>query len=81
MHWDKCPFNDTDAKEYYLLSVHGRANLNVGERLLITGTLRSDGTSRFSPRFQMGSFSQVPQLVINLRWQWRRQTFQFESKI
>ncbi|MBK8633393.1 MAG: SusC/RagA family TonB-linked outer membrane protein [Saprospiraceae bacterium] len=49
-------FNDTDAKEYYLLSVYGRANLNVGERLLITGTLRSDGTSRFSPDSRWGLF-------------------------
>lgn len=52
----KILFDDTDKKEYYLISVYGRANVNVGERLLLTGTLRSDGTSRFSPESRWGLF-------------------------
>ena len=52
----KLLFDDTDKKEYYLLSVYGRANLNIGENLLLTGTLRADGTSRFSPESRWGIF-------------------------
>ena len=52
----KTLFDDTDKREYYLISVYGRANINVGERLLLTGTLRSDGTSRFSPESRWGLF-------------------------
>ena len=43
-------------KEYYLLSFFGRANLNLFDRILLTGTLRRDGTSRFSPDNRWGLF-------------------------
>ncbi len=34
--------------EYYLVSFFGRLNYSLNERLLLTATLRNDGTSRFS---------------------------------
>ncbi len=34
--------------EYYLVSFFGRANYSWNERLLLTATLRNDGTSRFA---------------------------------
>ena len=34
--------------EYYLVSFYGRLNYTFNERLLLTATLRNDGTSRFS---------------------------------
>lgn len=37
-----------DPTEYYLVSFFGRANYFYDNRYLITGTLRRDGTSRFS---------------------------------
>lgn len=45
-----------DPKEYYLVSLFGRINLTLFEKLLITATLRQDGTSRFSPENRWGLF-------------------------
>jgi len=42
--------------EYYLLSLFGRANLNISDRYLFTFTLRRDGTSRFSEENRWGLF-------------------------
>jgi TonB-linked SusC/RagA family outer membrane protein len=42
--------------EYDLLSYYGRANLNIKDRFLITGTLRSDGSSRFAADKRYGYF-------------------------
>ncbi len=42
--------------EYYLLSLFGRANLTLFDNLLLTFTLRSDATSRFSPDSRWGLF-------------------------
>ncbi|MEZ4899395.1 MAG: SusC/RagA family TonB-linked outer membrane protein [Saprospiraceae bacterium] len=47
---------NTDPREYYLVSLFGRANLTLADNLLITGTLRRDGTSRFSPDNRWGLF-------------------------
>ena len=47
---------DPEPKEYYLLSLYGRVNLNIGSRLLLTGTVRRDGTSRFSEENRWGIF-------------------------
>ncbi|MEP7322040.1 MAG: SusC/RagA family TonB-linked outer membrane protein [Saprospiraceae bacterium] len=49
------PENSNPA-EYYLLSLFGRANVNIDDRLLLTFTLRRDGTSRFSPDNRWGLF-------------------------
>ena len=45
-----------DPSEYYLLSYFGRANYDYNDRLLLTFTLRRDGTSRFSPDNRWGLF-------------------------
>lgn len=46
----------TTPKEYYLVSLFGRANLTFKNRYLLTMTLRRDGTSRFSPENRYGLF-------------------------
>ena len=46
---------DTDPKEYYLLSLFGRANYSI-DQFLFTFTLRQDGTSRFGPKSRWGLF-------------------------
>jgi iron complex outermembrane receptor protein len=43
-------------KEYYLLSLFGRANLTFFDNYLLTFTLRRDGSSRFSPDTRYGLF-------------------------
>ena len=47
---------DNNTREYYLLSLFGRANVTVANNLLLTFTLRRDGTSRFSPDNRWGLF-------------------------
>jgi iron complex outermembrane receptor protein len=44
------------AREYFLVSLFSRANLTLGDRLLLTGTVRRDGTSRFSEKNRYGIF-------------------------
>lgn len=39
-----------------LISFFGRANYNIGDRYLLTATLRRDGSSRFGPGNQWGTF-------------------------
>ncbi|MGB3548843.1 MAG: SusC/RagA family TonB-linked outer membrane protein [Saprospiraceae bacterium] len=45
-----------DPSEYYLISLFGRVNLGIGERLNLTGTIRRDGSSRFSEDNRYGLF-------------------------
>jgi iron complex outermembrane receptor protein len=40
--------NPFDASRYVLLSYYGRANLSIKNRYLFTGSIRTDGSSRFS---------------------------------
>ena len=47
---------NADPREYYLLSLFGRVNVNLFDRVLLTGTVRRDGTSRFSPDNRWGLF-------------------------
>ncbi len=42
--------------ELFLLSLFGRVNLSLFDRLLLTGTFRRDGTSRFSEDSRWGVF-------------------------
>lgn len=42
--------------ELYLLSLFGRLNITLMDKVLITATLRRDGTSRFSPDTRWGLF-------------------------
>ncbi len=63
--------NDTQyATEYYIVSFFGRANYTFKNRYLFTGTLRYDGTSRFSSDERWGLF---PSLAF--AWQLHREPF------
>ena len=42
--------------QYTLLSYYGRVNYNYNDRYLLTGTLRADGSSHFSPENRWGYF-------------------------
>lgn len=48
--------NNGGAGHWALLSYFGRLNYNFDERILLTGTLRADGSSRFSPSNRWGIF-------------------------
>lgn len=47
---------DANTREYYLVSLFGRANFTLFEDFLLTLTLRQDGTSRFSKDNRTGLF-------------------------
>ena len=47
---------NTNAFENRLISFFGRANYNFDERILLTGTLRRDGSTRFGPGNRWGLF-------------------------
>ena len=46
----------SDANELFLLSLFGRVNYDFNEKLLLTFSLRRDGTSRFAPENRWGLF-------------------------
>lgn len=48
--------NNGGAGHWALLSYFGRLNYNFDERFLVTGTVRVDGSSRFSPSNRYGVF-------------------------
>ena len=45
-----------DKPEYTLLSYWGRVNLSFNDRYLLTGSIRTDGSSRFAPNERWGVF-------------------------
>lgn len=51
------PYQDED--QLYLLSFFGRVNYSFDQKLLVTATLRADGSSRFAPENQWGYFPSV----------------------
>lgn len=53
------PVFPKDIQENTLISYYGRLNYVFKERYLITGTLRTDGSSRFSPDVRWGLFPSV----------------------
>jgi len=52
-------FSLNNPREYYLLSFFGRMNYDFNDKLIATFTLRSDGTSRFSPENRWGYFPAI----------------------
>jgi TonB-linked SusC/RagA family outer membrane protein len=50
------PNDPFDKPEHTLLSYFGRANLNISDRYLLTGTIRRDASSRFGPTHRWGLF-------------------------
>ena len=53
------PVFPKDIQENRLISYYGRLNYVFEERYLLTGTLRTDGSSRFSPDVRWGVFPSV----------------------
>jgi len=51
--------DDDNPREYYLVSFFGRLNYDWDDKFLATFTLRTDGTSRFSPESRWGYFPAV----------------------
>lgn len=45
-----------DSGELFLVSLFGRVNFSIQDRVFLTGTLRRDGSSRFSPENRWGLF-------------------------
>ena len=45
-----------DKPQHTLVSYYGRANLNINNKYLLTGTIRTDGSSRFSKEQRWGYF-------------------------
>ncbi|QNE38789.1 TonB-dependent receptor [Hymenobacter sp. NBH84] len=45
--------------QYTILSYYGRANLSINDRYVLTGTLRNDASSRFSPENRNALFPAV----------------------
>lgn len=45
-----------DSPRYVLISYYGRANINIKDRYLLTGTIRTDGSSRFAEDQRWGVF-------------------------
>jgi iron complex outermembrane receptor protein len=50
------PMQNPFKTQYTLLSYYGRVNYNYKDKYLFTGTLRADGSSRFSPDNRWGYF-------------------------
>lgn len=50
---------NADPREYYLVSLFGRLNYTLYDRVLLTATVRRDGTSRFSKDNRWGLFPSV----------------------
>jgi TonB-dependent starch-binding outer membrane protein SusC len=51
--------NTKDINDYKLISFFGRANYNISDRYLVAVSLRRDGSSRFGPGNQWGTFPSV----------------------
>jgi iron complex outermembrane receptor protein len=51
--------NTRDINDYKLISFFGRANYNISDRYLVAVSLRRDGSSRFGPGNQWGTFPSV----------------------
>lgn len=50
------PTFPTSESNWTLLSYYGRANINIKDRYLLTGTIRTDGSSRFAENERWGVF-------------------------
>lgn len=61
--------------QFTLLSFYGRANYNFQEKYLLTGTLRADGSSHFSPDNRWGYFP-----AASVAWRINKEGFLADSK-
>jgi iron complex outermembrane receptor protein len=51
--------NSNDVVDYKLISFFGRVNYNLNDRYLLAASLRRDGSSRFGPGNQWGTFPSI----------------------
>ncbi|MCB2409624.1 SusC/RagA family TonB-linked outer membrane protein [Hymenobacter lucidus] len=68
------PAQDPLKTQYTLLSYYGRVNYNFKDRYLLTGTLRADGSSHFSPENRWGYFP-----AASVAWRINQESFLSES--
>jgi len=64
------PQNSNYIVDYKLISFFGRANYNLNDRYLIAASVRHDGSSRFGPGNQWGTFPSV-----SLAWRISQESF------
>jgi TonB-linked SusC/RagA family outer membrane protein len=64
------PAQDPFKTQYTLLSYYGRVNYNYQDRYLLTGTLRADGSSHFSPDNRWGYFP-----AASVAWRLNKESF------
>ncbi len=69
------PVQDPFKTQYTLLSYYGRVNYNYNDRYLLTGTLRADGSSHFSPENRWGYFP-----AASVAWRINKESFLAESR-
>ncbi|MDB5236096.1 MAG: hypothetical protein JWR44_3089, partial [Hymenobacter sp.] len=69
------PAGNPGKTQYTLLSYYGRVNYNFKERYLLTGTLRADASSRFSPETRWGYFP-----AGSVAWRINQEAFLADSK-
>jgi iron complex outermembrane receptor protein len=62
--------NSNYVADYKLISFFGRFNYNLNDRYLLAGSLRRDGSSRFGPGHQWGTFPSV-----SLAWRISQEPF------
>lgn len=62
--------NSNYVADYKLISFFGRFNYNLNDRYLLAGSLRHDGSSRFGPGHQWGTFPSV-----SLAWRISQEPF------
>ena len=58
-HGNEISSPESDASEHFLVSFFGRANYSYKHRYLLTATIRTDASSRFSPENRWGLFPSV----------------------
>jgi TonB-linked SusC/RagA family outer membrane protein len=56
--------------QYYIASPFGRAEFNIDEKYIITGTIRDDQSSRFSPSNRNGYFP-----AVGIAWRLKEESF------
>ncbi|MCO6496583.1 MAG: SusC/RagA family TonB-linked outer membrane protein [Chitinophagaceae bacterium] len=65
-----------DSPRYTLMSYYGRANINIKNRYLLTGTIRTDGSSRFAKDQRWGVFPSGA-----VAWNIKNESFLDNSKV
>lgn len=70
------PPHETDKPEYRLESYLGRLNINLGEKYLITASVRSDATSKLAPGNRVGYFPSVA-----FAWRLKEEFFKTTSAV